>query len=120
LERVITNLLSNAVKYSPEGGKIVIRLARQPADHSAADWAVLEVQDWGIGIPAADLPHVFDRFFRASNVRGRFAGTGIGLAGASRIIEAHGGELTVTSVEGAGTTVCLRLPLEDIGQEIPE
>lgn len=119
LERVITNLLSNAVKYSPEGGDVVVRVSQQRSDEKRR-WAVLEVQDSGIGIPAADLPHVFERFYRASNVRGRFAGTGIGLAGARQIVAAHDGDLSVESDEGVGTKVRVRLPLYDLGDEAPE
>jgi PAS domain S-box-containing protein len=110
LERVITNLLSNAIKYSPEGGDITVRVSTEAS--SGAN-AVIVVEDRGIGIPAADVTHVFERFYRASNVRGRFSGTGIGLAGARRIVEAHGGELTLESVEGRGTSVTVRLPLDD-------
>ncbi|HTE85119.1 MAG TPA: ATP-binding protein, partial [Dehalococcoidia bacterium] len=120
LERVITNLLSNAVKYSPEGGEIVICLAQKSGEDAHGKWVVLQVQDRGIGIPAGDLPHIFERFYRASNVRGRFAGTGIGLAGASQIVAAHGGALTVESVEGEGTTVILRLPLDDLSEGVSE
>jgi signal transduction histidine kinase len=113
LERVLTNVLANAIKYSPNGGEIVVRLAREADAQRPGGWAVIEVQDAGIGIPAADLPHIFERFHRASNVRGRFAGTGIGLAGAREIVGQHGGEIEVTSHEGEGTTVTIRLPGPD-------
>ena len=113
LERVVTNLLSNAIKYSPEGGEVVVRLSKRTDADGARQWAVLEVIDRGIGIPAEDLPLIFNRFHRASNVRGRFAGTGIGLAGAQQIIALHGGDLKIESQEGAGTRVVVRLPLEE-------
>lgn len=113
IERVIINLLSNAIKYSPSGGEIVVRLREERGGADPRTWAVLEVCDHGIGIPAADLPHIFERFRRASNVVGRFPGTGIGLAGAREIVEHHGGTLTVASREGAGTTVSVRLPREE-------
>jgi PAS domain S-box-containing protein len=110
LERVLTNVLANAVKYSPEGGEVVVRLRREEDPQRPGGWAVVEVRDGGIGIPAADLPHIFERFHRAGNVGGRFAGTGIGLSSAQQIVRQHGGDLEVTSQEGRGTTVSIRLP----------
>jgi len=74
-------------------------------------WAELSVRDRGIGIPAADLPYLFERFRRGSNVSGRFAGTGIGLSGAKQIVEQHGVDLSVESVEGEGSVFTVRLPL---------
>jgi PAS domain S-box-containing protein len=106
--RVIDNLLNNALKYSPEGGAIEVRLD-EDAD-SGDRWAVFAITDHGIGIPAADLPHVFERFRRGGNVAGRIAGTGIGLAGVRQIVEQHGGSVTIDSTEGQGTTVTIRLP----------
>jgi len=111
LERVLDNLISNAIKYSPCGGDITLRLREERAEGDAAPGAaVLEVEDHGIGVPAADLPHLFERFHRAGNV-GATAGTGLGLAGARQIVEQHGGTIAVESREGAGTTVTVRLPL---------
>jgi PAS domain S-box-containing protein len=109
LERVLGNLLGNAVKYSPNGGRIVIRVGRE-AD-AAGPLATLSVADQGVGIPPADLPCVFDRFHRGGNV-GTIAGDGIGLAAARQIVEAHGGAISVESVEGAGSTFTIRLPLD--------
>lgn len=109
LRRVLENLLSNAIKYSPQGGAVVITVT--PRTEQATDWAVAAVRDQGLGIPAADLPHIFERFRRGSNVRGRVAGTGLGLAGSRQIIEQHGGTIAVESEEGEGTTVTIRLPL---------
>ncbi len=109
MERVLDNLLSNACKYSPEGTEVCVALAREETPDGA--WGVVRVQDHGVGIPAADLPHVFERFHRAGNVRGRFAGTGLGLPGARQIVERHGGTITVESQEHRGTTVTIRLPL---------
>ena len=105
LERVLGNLLGNALKYSPRGGEITVEVA---ATDGAA---VLVVRDPGVGIPAAELPHVFERFRRAGNVADRIAGTGLGLAGARDIVEQHGGSIAVESVEGHGTTFTVRLPL---------
>ena len=76
-------------------------------------WAVVTVADQGVGVPAADLPHVFERFHRGTNVRG-IAGSGIGLAGAKVIVEQHGGMLDIESAERMGTTITLRLPLHPI------
>jgi signal transduction histidine kinase len=109
LERVIGNLLSNAIKYSPEGGTVTISIGQDTA--GPAPVAVLSVSDEGIGIPAADLPHVFERFRRGRNVVGRIEGTGIGLAGARQIVEQHGGTITAVSQEGSGTSITVRLPL---------
>jgi signal transduction histidine kinase len=106
LERVLANLLENAVKYSPDGGEIVVRVARDDADSTA----VLQVADTGVGIPAADLPHVFERFYRAGNV-GEIQGTGIGLAGVRQIVEQHAGSIAVESCPGIGSTFTVRLPL---------
>ena len=109
LERVIGNLLSNAVKYNRAGGSVSVSLARR--EHSGESWAVLTVADQGIGIPVADLPHIFERFHRGRNVIGRIPGTGIGLHGSRQIIEQHGGTMTLESQEGHGTTVTIRLPI---------
>ena len=108
LERVLGNLLGNAIKYSPEGGEITIRIARE--ENGDAEVAVLSVEDHGVGIPQADLSLIFERFRRAGNVES-FAGSGIGLAGAKRIVELHGGTITVTSTEGQGSTFTVRLPI---------
>ena len=105
LERVLANVLGNAIKYSAAGRAIRVRVDQEDG------MAVLAVQDQGIGIPAADLPHVFERFHRAGNVSGRTPGTGLGLASARQIVEQHGGMIMVESQEGAGSTVTIRLPL---------
>jgi len=109
IERVVLNLLTNAIKYSPSGGKVVVRIER--VEEAAGPHAVLVVQDAGIGIPAADLPRIFERYRRGRNV-GKIAGTGVGLTGARQIVERHGGAIELTSDEGAGTRVTVRLPLE--------
>ncbi|MGI8687421.1 MAG: PAS domain-containing sensor histidine kinase [Thermomicrobiales bacterium] len=108
LDRVLENLLANACKYSPEGSVITVTLTR--ATDNAGTWAVLTVADRGIGIPAADLPHIFERFYRARNVQ-RVEGFGIGLVGVKQIVEQHGGTIAITSAESEGTTVVVRLPL---------
>jgi PAS domain S-box-containing protein len=108
IERVVLNLLTNAIKYSPQGGVVTLQIERVAAD--ATPHAQLVVQDEGIGIPAADLPKIFERYRRGRNVGG-IAGTGIGLTGAKQIVERHGGTLDVASTEGTGTRVTVRLPL---------
>jgi signal transduction histidine kinase len=110
LERMVANLLSNAIKYSPQGGEITVRLATE--DDAAGGWAVLTVSDQGLGIPPADLPHIFEGFHRAGNVAGQIAGTGLGLASARQIVEQHGGTISVESQEGVGSTFTVRLPLD--------
>jgi signal transduction histidine kinase len=104
VERVMANLLANAIKYSPEGGEVLVSVDV----HSGS--AILSVRDQGLGIPAREIQHVFERFHRASNVE-HISGTGIGLASAKDIVERHGGTITVTSIEGQGTTVAVQLPL---------
>jgi signal transduction histidine kinase len=108
LRRALDNLLSNAIKFSPGGGAITVTLEERP--EPAGSSVVLRVQDTGVGIPAGDLPNVFARYQRASNV-GRIAGNGIGLAGARQIFEQHGGTVTVQSREGRDTTFTVRLPI---------
>lgn len=105
LERVATNLVSNAVNYSPDGGPIVIGVERTDS------CAVLRVTDPGIGVPADDLPHIFDRYYRASNAPEEVTGSGIGLAGVQLIVEQHGGSISVESEVGRGTTFIVRLPV---------
>ena len=108
LRRVLENLLSNAIKYSPRGGEVRVEVAAETT--AGTRWAVVRVTDQGLGIPAGDLPHVFERFRRAGNVGG-IAGTGIGLAGSWHIVRQHGGTLEVQSEEERGSTFTMRLPL---------
>ena len=103
LHQVVTNLLTNALKFTPAGGQVTVRTA------AAGDDAVLSVADTGIGIPADELPHIFDRFWRGQATT-QTSGSGIGLTVAAELAQAHGGELTATSTEGEGTTMTLRLP----------
>jgi PAS domain S-box-containing protein len=109
LGRVLDNLLGNAIKFSPAGGEVVVTVVRE-AD-AAGERAVVSVQDQGIGIPEADLPHIFERFRRGTNVAGRIAGTGLGLTGACHIVQLHGGGISVDSREQQGSTFTVRLPL---------
>lgn len=106
IERAMSNLLANALKYSPAGGTITISLDHEQSDRPAL---LICISDEGVGIPAADLPRVFERYHRAGNVV-TMPGTGLGLASARQIIEQHGGTITIASIEGQGTTVTVRLP----------
>lgn len=105
LSDLVMNLLANAIEYNREGGTVIVETA-------ARDGAVwLRVTDTGIGIDAADLPHIFDRFYRADPSRARLhGGAGLGLAIARRIVEQHDGEITCRSVLGEGTEMSVRLP----------
>ena len=109
IERVVRNMLDNAIKYSPAGGDVVVHARRE--EDGDGSWAVVTIEDRGLGIPAADLPYVFDRFRRGGNVQPQIAGSGIGLTGAKQIVAQHGGAITVQSAEGEGSTFTLRLPL---------
>lgn len=107
IKRMLLNLLDNAVKYTPEGGEISLALARQNGN------AEIVVCDTGMGIPAADQPRVFDRFFRVDKARARaLGGAGLGLSIAQWIVEVHGGEISVASVPGEGSTFTVLLPLK--------
>ena len=106
LQEVIYNLLDNAVKYSAAGGKITVRA------NSADGQLDLSVSDNGAGIPAADLPRIFERFYRADKARHReLGGTGLGLSIVKHIAQLHGGSVEAESELGRGTTVRVRLPL---------
>ena len=114
LERVLINLISNAVKYSPDGGDVAVSLTATAPDHAEDCWAEVRVQDAGLGIPAGNLPHIFEQFHRGSNVS-ELQGLGIGLAGARQAVEQHGGTLEAESTEGEGATFILRLPIAPAG-----
>jgi signal transduction histidine kinase len=108
LERVLENLLGNAVKYSAPGTTVTVVLAVEPG--GPVDRVRLEVSDEGIGIPAEDLPFIFERFHRGRNVARDVSGSGVGLASARRMVELHGGTIHVESQVGRGTTFTVRLP----------
>jgi signal transduction histidine kinase len=109
LERVIGNLLTNALKYSAQDSIITVIVEQEQVDDGT--WAVVHVRDQGMGIPAKDLPCIFDQFYRASNVSRSIRGFGLGLVSARQIVEQHGGSLSVVSTEGIGSTFTVRLPL---------
>ncbi len=106
LKQVLLNLVDNAIKYTPSGGEVTLSLERD------ADWVRVSVADTGIGIPAQDLPKIFDRFYRVDKARSREkGGSGLGLAIGKWIVEAHGGRIEVQSELGKGTTFTVWLPL---------
>ena len=118
LRQVFTNLLSNAIKYSPDGGAIRIGgWQEEPQDQDRAGRLVLYVADEGIGIPAKDMPRIFDRYYRVdSGLRRRTAGVGLGLFLINAIVEAHQGEIWVHSEVNKGTTVFVALPVDERGE----
>jgi signal transduction histidine kinase len=103
LERVMQNIIGNAIKYSPDGTPVHVTVGRHD------QWTVISVRDRGVGIPHEELPHIFTPFYRASTARG-IPGTGVGLSASRMIVEQHGGQITVESAVGKGTTVVVRLP----------
>jgi two-component system phosphate regulon sensor histidine kinase PhoR len=100
---VLTNLVHNAVKFTPPGGRIVVTA------QAAGDQVLFSVQDSGVGIPASDLPRVFERFYKADRARSG-GGTGLGLAIAKHVVQGHGGSIWAESVEGQGSTFHFTLP----------
>jgi signal transduction histidine kinase len=111
MSEVLGNLLSNAFKFTPRGGEV--ELAAEPAPGGV----VIHVRDTGAGIPPDQLPHIFEKFYQADNQRAASQeGSGLGLSIAREIVNAHGGELTVESAVGAGTTFTIVMPLQAAGR----
>jgi two-component system phosphate regulon sensor histidine kinase PhoR len=112
--QVLLNLLHNAVKFTSAGGSVLVRADLAPHDggpQSSGPWLRVSVSDTGIGIPAQDLPRIFERFYKVDRSRTRNAGgTGLGLAIAKHLVEGHGGRLWVDSAEGRGSTFSFTLP----------
>ena len=108
--QVLINLVDNAIKYTPGGGRVSVRAAAaRGAEHDGM--VEIAVEDTGVGIPAQDLPRLTERFFRVDKGRSRaLGGTGLGLAIVKHIVQAHGGELGITSAVGRGTTVRVLWP----------
>lgn len=105
LEVILKNLVVNAVKYNVAGGEVAVTLTHK------ANWVRLDVADTGIGIPDDDLPRIFERFYRVDTARSReTGGTGLGLSIVRHAVELHGGQVTVTSRRGQGTTFHVVLP----------
>jgi PAS domain S-box-containing protein len=106
LAQLLDNLVSNGVKFTPSGGRVDVRVRGEQGS------AVVEVRDTGMGIPLEEQQHLFERFFRTSKATEQaIPGTGLGLAISRAIVQAHGGEITVASEEGAGTTFHVTLPV---------
>ena len=107
LKQVLLNLVGNAIQYTPQGGDVFLSLGK------VAEQARLIIRDTGPGIPAEDLPHIFERFYRAekSRTRGKTTGFGLGLSIAHWIVDKHGGRIEVDSKDEQGTTFCIWLPL---------
>ena len=113
MEKIITNLLSNAFKFTPEGGRVMVSVAKE-------DVAIIRVADNGPGIPARDVPHVFERFYQVdeSNTRTQ-VGTGIGLALTQELVELQGGSIAVESSNAGGATFTVTLPLLSAAVVVP-
>ncbi|HEX7587009.1 MAG TPA: ATP-binding protein, partial [Anaerolineae bacterium] len=110
IEQVLRNLISNALRYTQAGAEVSVKLMRE------GSVARVEVKDTGPGIPAQELDHVFERFWRGDKSRARAGGgTGLGLSIAQQWIQAHGGQIGVTSQAGRGTTFWFTLPFEEPG-----
>ena len=107
LKQVLINLVANAIQYTPQNGDVFLSLAK------VGNQARIVCRDTGPGIPAEDLPHIFERFYRAekSRTRGKSTGFGLGLSITKWIVEHHGGRIEVNSKEGQGTTFAIWLPL---------
>ncbi|HEX3053121.1 MAG TPA: ATP-binding protein, partial [Aggregatilineaceae bacterium] len=107
LAQVFLNLLDNAIRHTPSGGQVSLLAAAQP------QWIVVQVRDTGEGIPAADLPRIFERFYQVDKSRQRDRGgsMGLGLAITKQIVEAHNGRIQADSVIGQGTTFTIWLPM---------
>ncbi|MEU9089659.1 HAMP domain-containing sensor histidine kinase [Streptomyces sp. NPDC087901] len=115
LRQAIGNLVSNAVRHTPSGGRVTLRTYGS----ESGDAVLVDVTDTGTGIPAADLVHVFDRFWRGEKSRSRrTGGSGLGLAIVRKLVEAHGGSATAASVPGEGSVFTLRLPADRPGDAV--
>jgi signal transduction histidine kinase/DNA-binding response OmpR family regulator len=104
LRQMIGNLIENAIKYTPEGGTVTVDASCE------GDQIILRVSDTGLGIPPADQPYLFDKFFRASNIPDDTPGTGLGLSIVKSIVDSHNGRIWVNSRQGEGTTFTIVLP----------
>ena len=115
LDRVLINLLSNAVKFTPDGGRVGVTVRADGPE------VVVRVSDTGMGIPVADQPRIFERFYRSSTTQHlAVPGTGLGLSITKAIIEEHGGRISIASEPGQGTEVTVRLPVERLSHLGPK
>ena len=105
ITQVLDNIINNAIKYSPDGGRIIVRLMETHTD------IIVSVSDEGLGIARKDIPHLFDRFYRVDKARSRaMGGSGLGLAIAQEVVQLHGGKIWVNSIENKGSTFFVSLP----------
>jgi PAS domain S-box-containing protein len=111
LRQVLDNVVGNAIKYSPLGGEVFISI------HSEGDQVILQVTDQGPGIPPADQPHIFDKFYRATNITPDVEGSGLGLAIVKNIVESHQGRIWVESTLGKGSSFFIVIPV--VSEPIP-
>jgi two-component system sensor histidine kinase SenX3 len=106
IEMAVSNLVENAINYSPDGTRVAVALRKQDG------LAEISISDQGVGIPEKDIERIFERFYRVDPARSRATGgTGLGLSIVKHVINNHGGDISVWSVEGAGSTFTIRLPL---------
>ncbi len=112
LRQMLDNLIGNAIKYTPDGGDITIEMEAQ------SEQVILRISDSGPGIPPADQPHIFEKFYRASNVPKGVGGSGLGLAIVKSIVDSHHGRIWVESLLGQGSTFTVVLPLTQ--QTVPD
>ena len=105
ITQVLDNIINNAIKYSPDGGRIIVRLMETHTD------LIVSVSDEGLGVPRKDIPHLFDRFYRVDKARSRaMGGSGLGLAISKEVVQLHGGKIWVNSIENKGSTFFISLP----------
>jgi signal transduction histidine kinase len=127
LEQALANLLDNAIKYTSPGGRVEVAVESLKGDVAERDavctrppdlelthrgWLAIRVKDNGPGIPREDLPHIFERFYRADKSRGGAKGSGLGLAIAKEVVEAHGGMISANSQPGSGSCFTILLPVD--------
>jgi two-component system NtrC family sensor kinase len=105
LQQAFNNLVNNAIKYTPESGKISIRMMKKDGQ------VIIEIEDTGVGISLSDQPYIFDKFFRSDQVVDNFQGSGLGLSIVKTVVERHNGRIWVASVPGNSTTFTVVLPI---------
>ena len=116
IAQILNNLLTNAIKYSPTGE--VIELGAHPDTESGDYEVLLWVKDHGPGIASDDLPHIFERFYRAQKRDLTVSGLGLGLYIAKEVVQRHGGRIWVESTEGVGSTFFLALPMDVVRKRL--